>query len=129
VAGRRVLVVGSGGREHALAARLAVDDGVAELVMAPGNPGMAALGRCIDVPVDDVDGLVAVARAEGVDLVVVGPEVPARRWARRRAGGCGHRRVRSARGRGPAGGIEGVREGRDGCGRSADGRMGRDVVA
>ena len=76
MAGRRVLVVGSGGREHALAARLAADDGVAELVMAPGNPGMAALGRCIDVPVDDVEGLVAVARAEGIDLVVVGPEVP-----------------------------------------------------
>ena len=76
MAGRRILVVGSGGREHALAARLAQDDGVAELVMVPGNPGMAELGRCIDVAVDDVEGIVAAARAEGVDLVVVGPEVP-----------------------------------------------------
>ena len=76
MAGRRILVVGSGGREHALAARLAADDGVDAVVMAPGNPGMAALGRCIDVAVDDLPGLVAVARAEGIDLVVVGPEVP-----------------------------------------------------
>ncbi len=74
--GRRVLVVGSGGREHALALRLQADDGVAELVMAPGNPGMVPLGRCVDVAVGDVDGLVALAVAERVDLVVVGPEVP-----------------------------------------------------
>jgi phosphoribosylamine---glycine ligase len=74
--GRRVLVVGSGGREHALALRLKTDDGVAGLVMAPGNPGMAQLGRCIDVAVDDVERLVALAVAERIDLVVVGPEVP-----------------------------------------------------
>jgi phosphoribosylamine---glycine ligase len=74
--GHRVLVVGSGGREHALALRLSVDDGVDELLIAPGNPGMAALGRTVDVTVDDVDGLVALASAERIDLVVVGPEVP-----------------------------------------------------
>jgi phosphoribosylamine--glycine ligase len=74
--GRRVLVVGSGGREHALASRLALDSGVAELVMAPGNPGMAALGRCVPVSTDDVAGLVELARTEAVDLVVVGPEAP-----------------------------------------------------
>jgi len=76
VPARRVLVVGSGGREHALAARLAADDGVAALVMAPGNPGMAALGRCVDVAVDDPAGLVALAAEERIDLVVVGPEGP-----------------------------------------------------
>jgi phosphoribosylamine--glycine ligase len=76
MADRRILVVGSGGREHALAARLAQDTGVAALVMAPGNPGMAALGRCVPVAVDDVAGLVALARSEAIDLVVVGPEVP-----------------------------------------------------
>jgi phosphoribosylamine--glycine ligase len=76
VPGRRLLLVGSGGREHALAVRLAADDGVDALVMAPGNPGMAALGRCADVAVDDLTGLVALARDERVDLVVVGPEVP-----------------------------------------------------
>jgi len=73
---RRILVVGSGGREHALALRLHADDDLVELVMAPGNPGMEALGRCVDVAVDDLDGLVALARAERIDLVVVGPEVP-----------------------------------------------------
>jgi phosphoribosylamine--glycine ligase len=76
VPGRRVLVVGSGGREHALARRLAADPGVDTLIMAPGNPGMAALGRCIRVAADDLDGIVALAREERVDLVVVGPEVP-----------------------------------------------------
>jgi phosphoribosylamine--glycine ligase len=74
--GHRVLVVGSGGREHALAARLAADADVDEVLMAPGNPGMAALGRCVAVGVDHVDGLVALARSESVDLVVVGPEGP-----------------------------------------------------
>jgi phosphoribosylamine---glycine ligase len=76
VAGRRVLVVGSGGREHALAARLVRDDGVDAVVMTPGNPGMAALGHCAGVAADDVAGIVALARAEDIDLVVVGPEVP-----------------------------------------------------
>jgi len=74
--GRRVLVVGSGGREHALASRLAMDSGVDGLVMAPGNPGMAVLGRCVPVAIDDIEGLVDLAREEAVDLVVVGPEVP-----------------------------------------------------
>jgi phosphoribosylamine--glycine ligase len=74
--GRRVLVVGSGGREHALATRLALDRGVDALVMAPGNPGMEALGRCVAVAVDDVEGLVALALAERIDLTVVGPEAP-----------------------------------------------------
>ncbi len=74
--GRRILVVGSGGREHALAARLAADADVDSVIMAPGNPGMMALGRCVDVGVEDIDGLVALARAESVDLVVVGPEGP-----------------------------------------------------
>jgi phosphoribosylamine--glycine ligase len=74
--GHRVLVVGSGGREHAIARRLAEDDGVDELVMAPGNPGMAPLGRVVAIAVDDVDGLVTLAVAERIDLVVVGPEVP-----------------------------------------------------
>jgi len=74
--GRRILVVGSGGREHALALRLAVDRGVDELVCVPGNPGMAALGRCVDIDAGDVDGIVALARAESIDLVVVGPEAP-----------------------------------------------------
>ncbi len=74
--GARVLVVGSGGREHALVAALAADPAVDAVVAAPGNPGIAALARCAPVRADDVPGLVALALAEWVDLVVVGPEVP-----------------------------------------------------
>ena len=70
----KILVVGSGGREHALAWRLA--QGGHALVCAPGNPGMAALATCVPVGVDQLDALVALARGEAVDLVVVGPEGP-----------------------------------------------------
>jgi phosphoribosylamine---glycine ligase len=70
----KILVVGSGGREHALAWRLAA--GGHEVVAAPGNPGMEAIGRCVAVKVLDLDGQVEVARREAVDLVVVGPEGP-----------------------------------------------------
>jgi phosphoribosylamine--glycine ligase len=74
--GARVLVVGGGGREHALVAALVADPVVGAVVAAPGNPGIAALARCAPVRVDDVDALVALAVAERVDLVVVGPEAP-----------------------------------------------------
>ncbi|MGA1078301.1 MAG: DEAD/DEAH box helicase family protein, partial [Nitriliruptoraceae bacterium] len=74
--GARVLVVGGGGREHALVAALVADPVVDAVVAAPGNPGIAALARCAPVRIDDVDGLVALAVAERVDLVVVGPEAP-----------------------------------------------------
>ena len=72
----KVLVVGSGGREHALCWALAASPLVSELVCAPGNAGIAAEARCAPVQADDIDGLVALARAEGAGLVVVGPEVP-----------------------------------------------------
>ena len=70
----KILIVGSGGREHALAWRLA-RDGHAVLA-APGNPGIAEVATCHDVKVGDLDGLVALAGRERVDLVVVGPEAP-----------------------------------------------------
>jgi phosphoribosylamine--glycine ligase len=70
----KILVVGSGGREHALVWRLA-QSGHA-IVCAPGNPGIEALARCVPIKVDDHPGLVELALAEGVDLVVVGPEAP-----------------------------------------------------
>ena len=72
----KVLVVGGGGREHALCWALAASPLVDEVVCAPGNAGIADVARCAPVKADDVEGLVALARAEGVGLVVVGPEVP-----------------------------------------------------
>src|SRR3954471_1569503 len=72
----KVLIVGGGGREHAIANALARSPQRPELLAAPGNPGIAAVARCAAVGVDDLDGLVALARAEDVDLVVIGPEAP-----------------------------------------------------
>jgi phosphoribosylamine--glycine ligase len=72
----KVLLIGSGGREHALALALAASPGCDSLLCAPGNPGIADVARCVPLRVDDLDGLVELARAESVDLVVVGPELP-----------------------------------------------------
>ncbi len=70
-----VLIVGSGGREHALAAAIAGSPLCGALHAAPGNPGIAAVARCHPVAAADVDGLVALAHDLAVELVVVGPEV------------------------------------------------------
>lgn len=74
----KVLVIGGGGREHALAWKLAQSPRVRTVFVAPGNPGTAAEAKCENVPiaVTDVAGLVAFAGREGVALTVVGPEVP-----------------------------------------------------
>jgi len=68
--------VGSGGREHALAWRLAQSAGLDELHAAPGNPGIAQLGTCHPLDAEDGDGLLALCRELEIDLVVVGPEAP-----------------------------------------------------
>ncbi len=72
----KVLIVGGGGREHALAWKLLQDDPRIELVAAPGNPGIAALGRCEPVSATDVPALCSLAQREQAGLVVVGPEAP-----------------------------------------------------
>nr|MBA3787534.1 phosphoribosylamine--glycine ligase [Actinomycetota bacterium] len=72
----RVLVVGSGGREHALVWKLAQAGEVDALHAAPGNPGIAALGSCHPVRGEDGESLLALARELAVDLVVIGPEGP-----------------------------------------------------
>ncbi|HVM17282.1 MAG TPA: phosphoribosylamine--glycine ligase [Gaiellaceae bacterium] len=72
----KVLVVGSGGREHALAWKLAQSDRLTELHAAPGNPGIARHGACHPVRADDAEGLLGLARSLDADLVVIGPEAP-----------------------------------------------------
>ena len=72
----KVLVVGSGGREHALAWRLAQSAAVEEMHAAPGNPGIARIGQCHPIRAEDGDSLLELARTLGTDLVVVGPEAP-----------------------------------------------------
>ena len=72
----RVLVVGSGGREHALVSAIGASPRCQEVHAAPGNPGIATIATCHPVKSDDIEGLVALARDLDVDLVVVGPEVP-----------------------------------------------------
>ena len=71
-----VLLVGGGGREHALAWKLAQSEHLTRLVAAPGNPGIARHAECVALSVDDHDGLVRLAEKERPDLVVVGPDAP-----------------------------------------------------
>ena len=72
----RVLLIGSGGREHALAWALAASPLLTKLWAAPGNPGIAHHAECVPIAADDIPRLVAFAREQGVDLVVPGPEAP-----------------------------------------------------
>lgn len=73
----RVLLIGSGGREHAMGWKLAQSERVKELISLPGNPGLAQLGPTVEgIEVDDVGAISAMARLHDVDLVVVGPEAP-----------------------------------------------------
>ncbi|MGE6698703.1 phosphoribosylamine--glycine ligase [Hyphomonas sp. NPDC076900] len=71
-----ILLIGSGGREHALAWKMAQSPLVDVVHCAPGNPGMDAVGPCFDVAADDIDGLVKLALQIEPDLVVIGPEAP-----------------------------------------------------
>ena len=72
----RVLLVGSGGREHALAWKLAQSPSLTELHAAPGSPGIAQLCECHPIRAEDAEGLLALSHALAADLVVVGPEAP-----------------------------------------------------
>ena len=72
----KVLIVGGGGREHALAWKLCRDDPSLELIAAPGNPGIASIARCVPIPVEKQKELANLAEDEFVDLTLVGPELP-----------------------------------------------------
>ena len=72
----RVLVVGSGGREHAIVWKLAQSEWVKKIYAAPGNAGMAGMAELVDIPSDDIDNLKQFASRMQIDLTVVGPEIP-----------------------------------------------------
>lgn len=72
----KVLVIGSGGREHALVWKLAQSPRVTKLYCAPGNAGIEQLATCVPIPANDVSGLKSFAQSERIDLTVVGPEAP-----------------------------------------------------
>ena len=76
LAPRRILVVGVGGREHALAWRLRRDPGVERVIVAPGNPGMTDVAEVAADVRPDADEVTALCEREGIDLVVIGPEAP-----------------------------------------------------
>ncbi|MBF0104276.1 MAG: phosphoribosylamine--glycine ligase [Deltaproteobacteria bacterium] len=71
-----VLIIGSGGREHAMVKKTAESPRVKELYCAPGNPGMAGVCTCVDIKQDDIEGLARFAKAQAIDLTIVGPELP-----------------------------------------------------
>ena len=72
----RILVVGGGGREHALCWAIAASPLCTKLYCAPGNAGIAAEAECVAISAEDVDGLVDFAARAAIDFVVVGPEQP-----------------------------------------------------
>src|SRR5215813_11517294 len=72
----RILVVGSGGREHALCWKLAASPLCDKLYCAPGNAGIAADAECVAIGAEDVAGIVTFAKQQAIDFVVIGPEAP-----------------------------------------------------
>ena len=72
----KILVVGGGGREHALVWAIAASPLCEEIYASPGNAGIAEEATCLPVSAEDIEGLVALAKEKTIDLVVVGPEAP-----------------------------------------------------
>jgi len=72
----KVLVIGSGGREHALVWKIAQSKEVKQIFVAPGNAGIAEIAQCVDIAADDIQGLVKFAKTNRIGLTVVGPEIP-----------------------------------------------------
>jgi phosphoribosylamine--glycine ligase len=72
----RILVIGGGGREHALVWKIAQSPLIKKIYCAPGNPGMALQAECVSLAIDDIEGLINFAQKKKIDLTVVGPELP-----------------------------------------------------
>ena len=121
----RVLVIGTGGREHALALALARDPAVTEVHAAPGNPGMAEVATLHDVDPMDGAAVAALAVDLGAGLVVVGPEAPLVAGVADAVTAVGDPLLRAVRRGGAARGLQGVRQGGDGRGRRPDRRRAR----
>ena len=72
----KILVIGSGGREHALCRSIAQSPLLTKLYCAPGNPGIAGIAECLPIPVDKIDDIIAACHLHSIDFVVIGPEIP-----------------------------------------------------
>ena len=72
----KVLVVGSGGREHSLCWAIAASPLCEKLYCAPGNAGIAADAKCVDISAEDIDGLIGFVQQNSIEFVVIGPETP-----------------------------------------------------
>ena len=72
----KVLLIGNGGREHAIAWKLSLSPKLKKLYIAPGNAGTAEIGENVDIPAKDQEGLLKFCKQQGIDFVVVGPEAP-----------------------------------------------------
>jgi phosphoribosylamine--glycine ligase len=75
----KVLVVGGGGREHAIVTKVAESKRVDKIYAAPGNAGIAKLAECVDISVMDAEKLVKFAKNEEIDLTIIGPDDPMKR--------------------------------------------------
>ncbi|MBQ4339503.1 MAG: phosphoribosylamine--glycine ligase, partial [Firmicutes bacterium] len=73
---KKVLVVGGGGREHAICWKLAQSKEIEKLYCAPGNAGIADTAECVGISAEDIEGICAFAKEKEIDLAVIGPEVP-----------------------------------------------------
>ncbi len=121
-----ILLVGSGGREHALAWKMRQSPLVDRLVCAPGNPGIAKVAECVaDVRADDAEGLARLAREMKAGLVVVGPEVALAGRSGRPAGRGRHSLFRPHGQGGAAGDLQGLLQGLPGAARDPDRRLRR----